>query len=112
MPLSMPKSGVAAAVMWRSLGGFGAAAPPSSSEVLLHRRAFDAIDTNGDGSISVDELAEALFRVHPEVMGSSDQDRMALDAQLQELVAHMMEVADVDKSGELELAELTVVMQR
>jgi len=52
---------------WRSLGGFGSASPPASSDVLwsggeLDRRAFDAIDEDGSGFISEVELTDALMQ--------------------------------------------------
>ena len=85
--LEVVSSKPAAALMWLSLGGFGALLP-TNAEI---RAAFDVIDVDGNGSITSDELMKAISRVPSQEM--------------LEAVATMIEFADADNDGSIDFEE-------
>ena len=92
---ALPRAIDATLHAWRSLGGFGAAAPPSTADVLRHRRAFDAIDEDGNGSLSAEDITSALLRAGAANGAAGNMSRT--DAK--ELVESMMLLADADGNG-------------
>jgi hypothetical protein len=89
---------------WRSLGGFGAAAPPTASQVLCNRSAFDAIDEGGSGFITARDLTEALLQASIGV-GLSRADA-------EELAQRMMLAADLDGNGMIDFEVFCAVVER
>lgn len=89
---------------WRSLGGLGAAAPPTV-DWLHDRRAFDSIDEDGDGVLSIAELTRAVMRGG---MGGSGMQT----ADAERLVANMMRVADIDGNNVVDFDEYKAILAR
>lgn len=87
---------------WRSLGGLGAAAPPALADMLLDRRSFDAIDEDGDGTISSDELTAAVLKGRPTLSR----------ADATPIVARMIELADADGDGRIDFDEFKAIVER
>jgi len=92
----LPNAAVKAAqtvLLWRSLGGFD---PETQiSDAQLHA-AFNAIDTDGSGSITRNELAEAVMRSAP--------------TDLDEVVEMLLAGADRDGSQTVDFEEYLAIM--
>ena len=80
--------------MWRSLGGFDADEKKRPSPAQM-RAAFDALDADGSGTITLENVAELL--------AASNPGRVSVE-NAQQLIAY----ADVDGSGSIDAAELKV----
>lgn len=106
-----PPSGVLRAIdntlhAWRSLGGFGAAVPPSRDALDFQRRAFDSLDENGDGQISQDELTRAVLQA------SKERSSAMSDADAKALTQRMMLAADVDGDGTIDFDEYRAIVTK
>ena len=82
---------VGAALMWRSLGGFDADEKKRPSPAQM-RAAFDALDADGSGTITLENVAELL--------AASNPGRVSVE-NAQQLIAY----ADVDGSGSIDFDE-------
>jgi len=93
-------------LMWFSLGGFGDECPSTLPESTL-RKAFDAIDVDGDGSISRDELSGAI------TAGTSCNERTRNTVSLSgNLVSEMIALADADGDGAIDFLEYKAMIAR
>jgi len=83
--------------MWRRLLGQDAlegAGSPSSNELVTGlNKAFESLDTNSDGKIKRDELADAMAQKFGERPGAS-------------LIKNMIDALDLDKDGDISKEEL------
>jgi len=90
----------AAALAWESLGGFGGG---GQSERSL-RAAFEALDRDGSGAISLDEL-EAAIR-------SAGEGEGGVEGEVEGEVARgMLAFADEDGNGTIDFAEYRQIME-
>ena len=80
-----------ATLMWRSLGGFDADEKKRPSPAQM-RAAFDALDADGSGTITLENVAELL--------AASNPGRVSVE-NAQQLIAY----ADVDGSGSIDFDE-------
>ena len=85
------------AQVWRSLGGFSKVRKGSkdfSDEAL--RAAFNAIDLDGSGSVTEEELTKAIKEANP----------LATD----KVIKEMIKFADSDGNGTIEFEEYKAIM--
>ena len=99
--------------MWLSLGGFGDSPPALLPDATL-RKAFDAIDVDGNGSISREELQIAISE------GTALNGRTrntvplidSLEHGTEQAVSQMIAVADEDGDGEITFDEYKAMIMR
>ncbi|RDW68546.1 hypothetical protein BP5796_09203 [Coleophoma crateriformis] len=70
--------------------------PPTEQEILAYRQAFSLFDTNGDGSISINELSS--------VMKSLGQN--ASDEEIEDMINEV----DQDRNGTIDFEEFVKMM--
>ena len=95
-------------LLWLSLGGFGDTPPDCLPDSAL-RKAYNAMDTDGNGFITRDELRAAIT----EGTGLDERTRntVPLDSRLSDtvnierIISQMVEVADADGNGGITFAE-------
>ena len=88
--------------MWLSLGGFGDCPPALLPEATLHK-AFDAIDADGNGSISREELQVAI--IEGTVLDERTRKSVALDSGTALVISQMIAMADMDGDGKISFAD-------
>jgi len=90
-----PASLYSATLLWRSLGGFGTDEQRRPSKAQL-RAAFDALDSDGDGTLTVEEVAAGLAVSNPAVSLKG--------------VQRMVDYADADNNGMIDFEEFSRVI--
>ena len=75
------------------------------------RKVFDELDRDGDGSVNVDDLRKVFgeLHLHGKRTGAGDDGNQELkDADFQ----YLLELADVDKDGDISFREFALLFQR
>jgi len=85
-----------AALMWRSLGGFGPEQAPRRISRRKMRAAFQRLDADGDGIVALAELRASLLAARPELDDAT--------------AARMLRAADLDGDGLVRFEEFAQIM--